>query len=70
MQTLMKCYILRHLSWVFAVCRHTLQELPYQVYKGLKKMSKQFVLKIASDLLSSSYSLYCLQSEHREEFFF
>ena len=38
--------------------------------QGIEKISKQFVLKIASDLLSSSYSLYCLQSEHREEFFF
>ena len=37
---------------------------------GIKKLSKQFLLKIASDLLSSSYSLYCLQSEHREEFYY
>ena len=38
--------------------------------QGIKKLSKQFVLKVASDLLSSSYSLYCLQSEHHEEFFY
>ena len=38
--------------------------------QGIKKLCNQFVLKIASDLLSSSYSLYCLQSEHREELFF
>ena len=38
--------------------------------QGIKKISKQFVLKVASDLLSSSYSLYCLQSEHREQFYF
>ena len=38
--------------------------------QGIKKLSEQFVLKVASDLLSSSYSLYCLQSEHRKEFFF
>ena len=38
--------------------------------QGIKKLSEQFVLKIASDLSSSSYSLNCFQSEHREEFFF
>ena len=38
--------------------------------QGIKKISIQFVLKVASDLLSSSYSLYCLQSEHRKEFYF
>ena len=38
--------------------------------QGIKKLSKQLVLKVPSNLLSSSYILHCLQSEHREEFYF